>query len=73
MDRLAEAIGRRCEAGEVGGAVLLVNRAGDELARTFKELTVQRLIDATGRGDSRFHARAPRTPSLRLRCSRRLQ
>ena len=34
----------------MGGAVRLVNRAADELTRTFKELTVQRLIDATGRG-----------------------
>ena len=56
MDRLAEAIERRCEAGEVGGAVRLVDRAADELTRTFKELMVQRLIDATVRrelGDKR--------------------
>ncbi len=37
MDRPAEAIGRPCEAGEVGGAVRLVNRAEDELVRTLKE------------------------------------
>ena len=31
------------------GAVRLVNRTADELTRTFKELMLQRLIDATRR------------------------
>ena len=56
MDRLSEAIEWRCKAGEVGAAVRLLNRAGDGLARAFKELLLQRLIDMTVRrelGDKR--------------------
>ena len=77
MDRLAEAIERRCEAGEVGAAVRLVNRAADELTRTFKELMVQRLIDATVRrelGDKRRKRRRREqlSPWSCVRCGPRL-
>lgn len=47
MNRLTEAIERRCGRGEVGAAVRLVVRAGDELARRFKELVLQGAIDAS--------------------------
>ncbi len=56
MDRLTAAVERRCDTGEVGAAVRLLNKAGEGLARAFKELLLQRLIDMMVRralGDKR--------------------
>lgn len=50
LDRLAEAIEQRCERGETGSAVRLVERGAVELARCWKEAILQRVIDrAVGR------------------------
>lgn len=45
MDRLTEAIERRCERGEQGAAVRLLIGGSGELARTFKEHLLQAAID----------------------------
>lgn len=77
MDRLTEAIERRCKVGEVGAAVRLLERAGAELVRTFKELLLQRLIDTTVRrelGDKRKKRRRRErlSPWTCARCGPRL-
>lgn len=45
MDRIAKGIEGRCERGAVGEAVRWLNEGAGELARTFKEQLLQRLID----------------------------
>ena len=45
MKRVTEAIERRCGRGEVGAAVRLIVRAGDEVARATKEALLQSVID----------------------------
>lgn len=68
MDRLAEALERRCAAGEVGAAVRLVMQAAGMTARVTKETVLQSLIDqavdrALGprRGGWRSQERSPWT------------
>jgi transposase-like protein len=45
MNRLTEAIERLCAREEVGGAVRLLVRSADEVARTAKEILLQGVID----------------------------
>ena len=47
MERLTEAIARRCARGEVGAAVRLLSRGADEAARATKEALIQGVIDST--------------------------
>lgn len=46
MNRLTEAVERRCGRGEAGAAVRQIVTWGDELARAFKEWLLQEVIDA---------------------------
>ncbi|MCZ2111630.1 MAG: transposase [Dehalococcoidia bacterium] len=45
MDRLTEAIERRCERGRSGAAVRFIEHTAGELARAFKESLLQAVID----------------------------
>lgn len=63
MNRLTEAVERRCRHGEVGAAVRQIVSWGDERARAFKEWLLQEVIDAAvtrelGERRSDFHRRA---------------
>lgn len=45
MDRVAKGVERRCEAGTVGEAVRWLSGGAEELARAFKEVVLQRVIE----------------------------
>ncbi len=45
MLSLAERIERRCQEGKRGGAVRLLQEAGQDLVRMFKEEVIQRVIE----------------------------
>lgn len=76
MDRLTEGVERRCERGQVGAAVRLLMRGGEELARAFKEWLLQDVIDKSVRrhlGARRSGYRSTaRTPWSCPRCGPRL-
>lgn len=76
MDRLAEAIERRCGQGEVGAAVRLLTGGAEEVAREAKAAVLQRLIDRSverhfGRRRSGFRGRTL-SPWTCPRCGPRL-
>ena len=74
MNRLTKAIEGRCAAGQLGGAVRLVEGASHERARVFKELLLQEVAEGSIERESGVRGSPPaaerQRPSMTRTCTR---